>query len=186
MKLYNIIIILFISISANADETNLTKISISEKSLATELCENYEANIYINGKNDSDFLLACECNCTSHDNFGWYVSKKSINGLFLGKTNFNMINSNKLVEDIMTNHRLCTPIDKKLLNDSQYTTLIKYPTGEENNPYCFEARYIFSDNGFYVIENGERISKHDDEFFFETEESKLQAIKEIMRKFNIP
>lgn len=138
---------------------------------AVEICDGMSPNLYWrSGK--PNLLLACECNCTSHDNKGWFIfsDQKKVQGVGLGKpaTPESLHNVDR-IPDIMASHPLCNGIDSNELGTADFVTLIKYPTGEDASPYCFKVKSIQEvDGGTHIVENGQVLDIGEEEIFFET------------------
>lgn len=118
-------------------------------------CNGSKVSVSWNSRKQGSFLIACDCECTSHDNTGWLVEfvdaagKEKAQGLYLGKavTIEGMKQLPLRVPDMISSHRLCESIDSEKLSKSIFITLIKYPTSSEVEPYCFSPAYLLEKNG---------------------------------------
>src|SRR5690606_17292279 len=132
---------------------------------AKAVCDGTSPTLYWNqGKPNS--LLACECHCTSHDNSGWFVDGASghVQGISLGKAaTFATIHNSDTVEDILSSHKFCRASGHES-DTGEFLSLIKYPTGNEESPYCFSVRVISESDGSIVArEDGQSIDPDDAE-----------------------
>lgn len=96
-------------------------------------CETPKVEVAWNRTKNNVFLIACDCECTSHDNTGWLVDKDIAVGehkvwkLHLGKKytveelGRPMIN----IPDLFHSHPLCNEPDKRLLKASVFVSLVK-------------------------------------------------------------
>jgi hypothetical protein len=117
-------------------------------------CETPKVEVAWNRAKKNVFLIACDCECTSHDNNGWLVDEDASTGkreiwkLDLGKryTVEELSGSVINVPDIFQSNPLCSEPDKELLKTSIFVSLIKYPTKNESTPYCFAPIYITGEN----------------------------------------
>lgn len=116
-------------------------------------CETPKVSIAWNRARKNSFLIACDCECTSHDNTGWLIDtniatgKQNIQELYLGKsyTMEALKHTTSKIPDIFDSHPLCEKIDNDALDKSFFLTLIKQPTNNDTEPYCFSPAYIIED-----------------------------------------
>lgn len=120
------------------------------------LCGAPKVEVAWSRENKNVFLVSCDCQCTSYDNAGWLIGK-SIAGdkyevwrLGLGKkyTVEELSRSKGSISDLFRSYSLCSDPDKRLVKTSVFVSLVKYPTNNETNPYCFSPEYI--------VEEGDR------------------------------
>lgn len=160
------------------------KKSLDYDPVAISLCDGMSPYLYWN-RATSNMLLACECNCTSHDNTGWiiYGINPKIQGVALGKpTTPDLIRQDDKVPDIMASHPMCSAINEANLSDADFVTLIKYPTGDDNSPYCFEARYLLvRDDELRIIEAERELDRSDHEIFPDTSPEAYLKITDIIK-----
>ncbi|WP_413703689.1 hypothetical protein [Pseudomonas sp. Pseusp16] len=117
-------------------------------------CETPKVEVTWNRTKKNVFLIACDCECTSHDNIGWLVDGDMSIGeykvwkLDLGKkyTVEELSRTVINIPDLFQSHPLCSEPDKKLLKASVFVSLLKHPTNNENSPYCFSPVYITEEN----------------------------------------
>ena len=157
---------------------------------AVEICDGMSPSLFWNS-NQRNLLLACECNCTSHDNKGWFIfaNQKEVQGIGLGKSvTPESLQDVDRVPDIMASHPLCRDVDHEDLRSADFVTLIKYPTGNDDSPYCFEARSIReAGGGVRIVEGSRVIDASDDESFLETSaESKSDILDLAQSAFHRP
>lgn len=152
---------------------------------ALALCEGYAPTLYWN-EGRENYLLACECDCTSHDNTGWLVDGSSgkVQGMALGKpavpTELVDVDA---VSDIMASHPFCEALDPGSLQAAEFVSLIKYPTDDEDAPYCFSPRTFAMSNGSIVIENnGRKLPDGDAEVFLATSAEVATTVLALARK----
>lgn len=115
-----------------------------------QACESPKASVAWNRKRQGAFLVACDCECTSHDNIGWLIDMTSTNEsrkvqkLYIGKgtTIESLEQEPASIPDIISSHQLCEKIDIEKLKISVFVTLIKQPTNDELTPYCFSPAYM--------------------------------------------
>ncbi|KQN44816.1 hypothetical protein ASE98_07695 [Pseudomonas sp. Leaf48] len=118
-------------------------------------CETPKVEVTWNRAKQNAFLIACDCECTSHDNVGWLVDedmstgKYRIGRLDLGKkyTVEELRRTVGDIPDIFQSHPLCGEPDNELLKKSFFVNLLKHPTSNESSPYCFSPLYITKDDG---------------------------------------
>jgi hypothetical protein len=123
-------------------------------------CETPKVSIAWNRARKNSFLIACDCECTSHDNTGWLIDtniatgKQNIKELHLGKryTVEALKHTTSNIPDIFNSHPLCEKIDNNTLNNSIFVTLIKQPTNNDAAPYCFSPAYIIEDKKNLTIQ----------------------------------
>ncbi|KLJ01982.1 hypothetical protein WQ56_03800 [Luteimonas sp. FCS-9] len=139
--------------------------------------------MYWNQGEDSR-LLACECVCTSHDNTGWLVHgpDRQVQAVALGKSAIGAeLADAVVVEDIMASHPFCETLDRRPLRVAEFVSLIKYPTGRDDAPYCFSVRTLSTSRGDLVIEDdGRRVDDQDDEVFLETPAGIADTVRAIV------
>lgn len=133
-----------------------------------------------------NYLLACECNCTSHDNTGWLVDGSSgkVQGVALGKPTVaaELVDVDS-VSDIVASHPFCAAIDPGSLQAAEFVSLIKYPTGDEDAPYCFSPRtFITSNEGVVIEDNGSKVPDSDDEVFLVTSAEVAATVLALAKK----
>ena len=113
-------------------------------------CESSKVSVSWNHRRQGSFLIACDCECTSHDNIGWLVDlppiagTKKIQKLYLGKrvTVELLKKAPRRISDIFSSHPLCEKIDTEKLKSSVFVSLIKQPENSEVAPYCFSPVYV--------------------------------------------
>lgn len=158
-----------------------------------ELADSDEANSICDGTNPKlywkqgrrDYLFACECNCSSHDNMGWLIfgPSKRVQGVTLGKPAVAKdILEAKSISDIMTSHPFCEQANRDTITEANFVSLIKYPTGNEDNPYCFSVRTLSVINDSLLIEEGGRvIPSSDEEVFLITPAPVAERVRNVIR-----
>lgn len=112
-------------------------------------CDTPSASINWNKKHKGSFFIACDCQCTAHDNIGWLIDLNNnvyekVEELEVGKA-FTVEDLGKQMEnfpDIISSHPLCENVDKEQLNNSIFVPLIKRPIKSQFQPYCFSPLYI--------------------------------------------
>lgn len=152
---------------------------------ALSLCESNAPKLYWN-QGRKDYLLACECECSSHDNTGWLVDASAgrVQGVDLGKPAVvqDLINID-VVTDILASHPFCEALDSNSLRSAEFVSLVKYPTGNDNVPYCFSPRvFITTGENIVIKDNGSRISEDDDEVFLSTSEDVAAKVLTLTRQ----
>lgn len=118
-------------------------------------CDAPRASISWNKKQSTSFLIACDCQCTSHDNVGWLidmsnvVNHKKIQKLQVGKsfTKEALEKQAGNISDLVSSHPLCERVDKDKLIKSIFVSLIKESTKSESQPYCFSPLYVIPSQG---------------------------------------
>jgi hypothetical protein len=116
----------------------------------TELCDAPNASVAWNEKRPGFILITCDCQCTAHDNIGWLVTKDqkgaghTIQRYSLGResTVRELEGNPGYIPDIMASHPLCEGVDSRKLKKSVFVSLIKQPTNNESEPYCFYPAYF--------------------------------------------
>lgn len=127
--------------------------SLDVSSVALDLLERCEApklTLNWNENTAGAFLLACDCNCTSHDNTGWLVENYSINALpkitelSLGRrfTLQALRQSPSSIRDTLSSSPLCEPLDFEKAEVGVFVSMIKRPSKADNAPYCYYPVYI--------------------------------------------
>ena len=151
---------------------------------AKAVCDGASASLYWN-KGERTSLLACECDCTSHDNFGWLVYGPSghVQGIGLGKAaTATAIRDAHTVEDIMSSHGFCDAFDRSELDVRGFVSLIKYPTGNSESPYCFSVRTIREIHGsIEVQDDGQSVDPDDENAFFDTPTGVQAEVRRLVR-----
>ena len=152
---------------------------------ARAICDGATPMLYWNQGRDSH-LLACECNCTSHDNTGWVLhgSSGQVQGVALGKAAVaeDLINVDT-VSDIMASHPFCEAADHRALQSAEFVSLIKYPTGRDDTPYCFSVRaFSISRDGLVIEDDGRKVLEDDGEIFLDTPTDIEEKVRTIVRQ----
>jgi len=153
-----------------------------------DVCDSNEPVLYKSKITNDEYLLACECNCTSHENEGWFIStsEQSAQKITLGKSAIASNMKADYVPDIMHSHPMChliegTAINKDLAKKASFITLIKYPTNNDEEPYCFEPRYILNEEDFNIIESGRELNDDEDVKFDEDPDTLNQIISRVRK-----
>jgi hypothetical protein len=131
-------------------------------------CETRKAAVMWNRKRPGAFLIACDCECTSHDNVGWVIDLKTpfeelrIQKIHLGKsaTIEGLSQRPLLIFDMMSSHSLCETVDGEELKKSIFVSLVKYSTGIDVDPYCFSPVYIVEGGGYLEAKASNTQDKH--------------------------
>lgn len=157
--------------AGHCDSDGHCQLALEENGDARALCAGNAPMLYWN-KGRENYLLACECNCSSHDNTGWLIDASTgmVQSVALGKPALAPeLADVEVVEDILASHRFCEAIDARALQGADFVSLIKYPTGNDDAPYCFVPRTFVTSGDEVVIEdNGKRVARGDDEVFLAT------------------
>ncbi|MGY0612459.1 hypothetical protein [Luteimonas sp. A501] len=152
---------------------------------ALALCEGDTATLYWT-EGRRHYLLACECKCTSHDNYGWLVDGSSgkVQGVALGKPAIaTELVDVDAVSDILAPHPFCEAIDPGSMQAAEFVSLIKQPTGDEDTPYCFSPRaFITSSQGLVIEDNGSKVPESDEEVFLLTSADVAAAVLALARQ----
>ena len=167
------------------DSAGHCKLKLTKNADALALCEGNAPQLYWNQGRES-YLFACECDCSSHDNTGWLVdvSTGRVQGVGLGKPAVaqELINVD-VVTDIMASHPFCEALDSNSLQSAEFVSLIKYPTGNDNIPYCFSPRtFIKSGESIVIKDNGSRVFEDDDEVILSTSEDVAAKVLKLTRQ----
>ncbi|QOY62253.1 hypothetical protein INQ40_10025 [Lysobacter sp. H21R4] len=152
---------------------------------ALSLCEGGAPMLYWN-EGRENYLLSCECNCTSHDNTGWLVDRSSrkVQGVALGKTAVaaELVDVDS-VSDILAAHPFCAAIDPGSLQAAEFVSLVKYPTGNEDSAYCFSPRtFITSSEGVVIEDYGNQVRDSDEEVFLATSAEIAAAVLALVKQ----
>lgn len=149
------------------------------------LCEGYAPMLYWN-EGRENYLLACECDCTSHDNTGWLIDGSSgkVQRVALGKPAIaTELVGVDAVSDILASHPFCEAFDPGSLQAAEFVSLIKYPTGDEDAPYCFSPRtFTMSNDGIVIEDNGRKLPGGDDEVFLATSAEVATTVLALARE----
>lgn len=167
----------------HCDTDGNCRLHLESMDSAKAVCDGDSPTLYWKS-GSSNSLLACECHCTSHDNFGWFVHATSghVQGISLGKAaTFASIRNSSTVDDIMSSHEFCDTSGHES-DKGEFVSLIKYPTGNDESPYCFSVRLISESNGSITArEDGRPIAPEDTEVFLDTPADVKSKIREIVR-----
>lgn len=169
----------------HCDSAGHCALPLSGNADALALCEGNAPKLYWNLGREN-YLLACECDCSSHDNTGWLIdlSTGRVQRVGLGKPAvarelFNV----DVVTDALASHPFCEAIDPDSLQSAEFISLIKYPTGDEDVPYCFSPRaFITSGEEIVIEDNGSRVPDNDDEVFLVTSEDVAAKVLSLTRQ----
>src|SRR5690606_25205270 len=117
---------------------------------------------------------------------GWLVDASAgrVQGVDLGKPAVvqDLINID-VVTDILASHPFCEALDSNSLRSAEFVSLVKYPTGNDNVPYCFSPRvFITTGENIVIKDNGSRISEDDDEVFLSTSEDVAAKVLTLTRQ----
>lgn len=165
-----------------------------DSSASKNLCGNQKTNVFWSNNIKNYVVVQCDCQCSSHDNEGWVIKtfdsaqKIKTTHVQLGKavSKTFILRSPTSVPDIMTSHSFCKAPDKKRLAESFFVTLFKYPTGNDDFPYCFSAISFKWLGENLVIETDDGpVDKNNDDFFLKTGDENRKELSEIVSKVEI-
>lgn len=114
------------------------------------LCPDGEIVVAHNAASSSS-LIVCDCKCSSHDNTGWIVwtdeasTVQKVVQIRPGKLvspDIFATTVSPVIRDRLADVRMCAPVDRMQMDQSDFTTLMKRPTNLEEFPYCFDPFYI--------------------------------------------
>lgn len=126
-------------------------------------CETPRASINWNRNNKYMFLVACDCECSSHDNTGWLVGISPGKGggvikkIELGKRFAieALEREPPIIHDFFSGYEVCEKVDYFLLKKSVFVSLLKQPSGNGGMHYCFSPMYIYAEAGRFVAKRGD-------------------------------
>lgn len=171
--------------SEQCDSEGHCNVALAGNQGALSLCEGYAPMLYWN-EGRENYLLACECDCTSHDNTGWLIDGSSgkVQGVALGKPAIaTELVDVDAVSDILASHPFCKAFDPGSLQAAEFVSLIKYPTGDEDAPYCFSPRtFTMSNDGIVIEDNGRKLPDGDDEVFLATSAEVATTVLALVRQ----
>ncbi|RJX74081.1 hypothetical protein [Pseudomonas sp. LS-2] len=148
-----------------------------------ELCEAPHLTLNWNQKTPGAFLLACDCNCTSHDNTGWLVENYSIQALpkitelSLGRrfTLQALRRSPSSILDALSSSPLCELLDVEKTEVGVFVSMIKRPAKTENATYCYYPVYIVVRGEQLEIETHDEDDGYGRALVFERRDEAAQA-----------
>lgn len=155
-----------------------------------ELCGSPRAIVQSNGSDPERFLVSCDCECTSHDNFGWLVDMRTgagapvVQKTALGRVyTANMLSKAPVViRDGFSSHPFCEVLDSEKLQSAVFISLMKLPTGAEDVPYCYYPAYVRDKNGVLKIETDTYRDGYGRDLMLDLEGDEASVIIEALRR----